>query len=87
MQSNSDNTRLVGDSGYLSLDDRHGRNYMSLMTHENGRAHVRRLCRRVPGNTQHSHGHPVFSLDDHWVLYNSKIGERHNVYMAEVGSV
>ena len=87
MQSNTDNTLLVGDCGYLGPDDREGRNYMSLMTHENGRAHVRRLCRRVPGKTQSSHGHPVFSLDDQWVLYNSQIGETHNVYMADVTSI
>jgi len=87
MQSNTDNTLVVGDCGYLGPDDRDGRNYMSLMTHENGRAHVRRLCRRVPGKTQYSHGHPVFSLDDRWVLYNSKIGETHNVYMADVTSI
>ncbi|MBC8876543.1 MAG: hypothetical protein H8E44_44510 [Planctomycetes bacterium] len=87
MQSNADNTLLVGDCGYLAPDDPDGRNYMSLMTHENGRAHVRRLCRRVPGSSQHSHGHPVFSLDDRWVLYNSKIGDTHNVYMADVESI
>ncbi len=87
MQSNSDNTLVVGDSGYLSPEDRDGRDYMSLMTHRDGRAHVRRLCRRVPGQTQHSHGHPVFSLDDKWVLYNSQIGETHNVYMADVTSI
>ena len=87
IQSNTDNTLVVGDSGYLSPDDPDGRDYMSLMTHENGRAHVRRLCRRVPGKTQHSHGHPVFSRDDQWVLYNSKIGETHNVYMADVTSI
>ncbi len=87
MQSNTDNTLLVGDCGYLGPDDRDGGNYMSLMTHANGRAHVRRLARRVPGKTQHSHGHPVFSLDDRWVLYNSKIGETHNVYMADVKSI
>ncbi len=87
MQSNTNNTLLVGDCGYLGPDDRDGRYYMSLMTHANGRAHVRRLCRRVPGSTQHSHGHPVFSLDDRWVLYNSKIGDTHNVYMADVESI
>lgn len=84
IQSNTDNTLIVGDCGYLSPDDRDGHNYMSLMTHGNGRAHVRRLCRRVPGKTQHSHGHPVFSLDDKWVLYNSKIGDTHNIYMTNV---
>lgn len=87
MQSNTDNTLVVGDCGYLGPDDREGGNYMSLMTHENGRVRVRRLCRRVPGKTQHSHGHPVFSLDDQWVSYNSKIGETHNVFMADVTSI
>jgi len=87
IQSNSDNTLVVGDCGYLGPEDREGGNFMSLMTHANGRAHVRRLCRRVPGSTQHSHGHPLFSLDDQWVLYNSMIGETHNVYMAEVTSL
>jgi oligogalacturonide lyase len=87
IQSNSDNTLVVGDCGYLGPEDEDGRNFMSLMTHSNGRAHVRRLCRRVPGSTQHSHGHPVFSLDDRWVLYNSMIGQTHNVYMADVHSL
>lgn len=87
IQSNTDNTLVVGDCGYLSPDDRDGRNYMSLMTHVNGRAHVRRLCRRVPGKTQYSHGHPIFSLDDKWILYNSKIGDTHNIYMTDVESI
>jgi oligogalacturonide lyase len=87
IQSNTDNTLVVGDSGYLGPDDQDGRNYMSLMTHVGGRALVRRLCQRVPGKSQFSHGHPVFSLDDRWVLYNSKIGDTHNVYMADVESI
>ena len=87
IQSNSNNTLVVGDCGYLAPDDRDGRFYVSLITHASGRGHVRRLCRRVPGQTQHSHGHPVFSLDDKWVLYNSKIGDTHNVYMADVESI
>lgn len=41
----------------------------------------------VPGSTQHSHGHPVFSLDDRWALYNSMISPAHNVYMADVHSL
>lgn len=57
------------------------------MTHAGGRAHVRRLCRRVPGSNQHSHGHPVFSLDDRWVLYNSMLGQTHSVCMADVTSL
>lgn len=87
IQSNSDNTLVVGDCGYLTPEDRQGSNYMSLITHANGRGHVRRLCRRVPGATQHSHGHPVFSLDDRWVLYNSMIGPKNGVCMADVTSL
>jgi len=87
IQSNSDNTLVVGDCGYLGPDDKNGRHYMSLMTHAEGRARVRRLCRRVPGDSQHSHGHPVFSLDDKWVLYNSMIGKTHNLCMADVNSI
>jgi oligogalacturonide lyase len=87
IQSNTANTLVVGDCGYLSPDDKQGRMYMSLMTAANGRANVRRLCRRQPGNTQHSHGHPVFSLDDKWVVFNSRIGERDNIFMADVESI
>ena len=87
IQSNSDNTLVVGDCGYLGPEDQDGGKFMSLMTHANGRAQVRPLCRRVPGSDQHSHGHPVFSLDDCWVLYNSMIGQTHNVYMADVQSL
>jgi oligogalacturonide lyase len=87
IQSNTANTLVVGDAGYLGPGDREGANYMSLMTHSNGRAHVRRLCRRKPGPTQFSHGHPVFSLDDRWVVFNSRIGERENIFMADVESI
>jgi oligogalacturonide lyase len=87
IQSNTANTLVVGDGGYLSPDDKEGGKYMSLMTESNGRVAVRRLCRRQPGNTQHSHGHPVFSLDDRWVLFNSRIGAKDNIFMVEVASV
>jgi oligogalacturonide lyase len=87
IQSNSDNTLVVGDCGYLSPEDRDGARYMSLMTHANGQANVRRLCRRVPGETQESHGHPVFSGDDRWVLFNSRIGPRENIFMADVQTI
>jgi hypothetical protein len=60
---------------------------MSVMTHVNGKEKVRRLCRRKPGPTQFSHGHPVFSLDDRWVIFNSRIGERENIFMADVESI
>ena len=87
IQSNSANTLVVGDCGYLSSGDRDGQNYMSLMTHPNGAANVRRLCRRRPGETEASHGHPVFSPDDRWVLFNSRIGDRDNIFMADVQSI
>lgn len=87
IQSNTANTLVVGDCGYLGPDDRDGGNYMSLMKHANGLASVRRLCRRKPGETQHSHGHPVFSLDDRWVIFNSRIGDRENIFMADVESI
>lgn len=87
IQSNSDNTLVVGDRGYLSYDDKTGDSYMSLMTHVNGVEQVRRLCRRQPGPTQYSHGHPVFSLDDQWVIYNSRIGSKENIAMADVTSL
>jgi oligogalacturonide lyase len=87
IQSNSSNTLVVGDSGYLSPQDKDGGKYVSLMTHTNGRATVRRLCRYQVGGTQHSHGHPVFSLDDRWVLFNSRIGDRDNIFMADVESI
>ena len=87
IQSNTANTMVVGDCGYLGPADRDGANYMSLMTHSNGREQVRRLCRRAPGNTQFSHGHPVFSLDDRWVIFNSRIGARENIFIADVESL
>jgi oligogalacturonide lyase len=87
IQSNTDNTMVVGDCGYLGPDDKDGANFMSVMTHVNGKEKVRRLCRRKPGPTQFSHGHPVFSLDDRWVIFNSRIGERENIFMADVESI
>lgn len=87
IQSNSDNTLIAGDRGFLSYEDKAGGNYMSLMTHGNGVATVKRLCRMVPGPTQYSHGHPVFSRDDKWVVFNSRLGTKENIAMAEVASV
>jgi oligogalacturonide lyase len=87
IQSNSDNSLVVGDRGFLSYEDKQGSFFMSLMTHGNGIANVKRLCRYVPGPTQYSHGHPIFSHDDKWVLFNSRLGTKENVAMAEVGSV
>ncbi len=88
MQSNSDNSLVVGDCGYLGPGDKDGNRYMSLMTHVNGRVVVRRLCQhRSSWKTQNSHPHPVFSPDDKWVLFNSDERGHHNVYMAEVASI
>lgn len=87
IQSNTANTLVVGDAGYLSPTDKDGGKYISLMTESDGRVTVRRLCNYKLGDTQHSHGHPVFSLDDKWVLFNSRVGARDNVFMADVTSI
>jgi len=88
VQSNSDNTLLVGDGAYLSRDDKEGRDYIGLMTHVNGRVQVRRLARHgTSWLTQASHGHPSFSPDDRWVVYNSDAEKSDNVYMADVQSL
>lgn len=87
IQSNSTNTLAVGDRGFRNYEEKDGGNYMALMTHGNGIANLRRLCRYNPGPTQFSHGHPVFSRDDKWVIFNSRIGTKENVAMAEVGSI
>ena len=78
MQSNSDNSLVVGDCGYLGPGDKEGNRYMSLMTHVNGRVVVRRLCQhRSSWKTQNSHPHPVFSPDDKWVLFLAAVLPRH----------
>lgn len=87
IQSNSDNSLIVGDRGFLNREDKDGGNYMALMTHGNGLANLRRLCRYQPGPTQYSHGHPVFSPDDRWVVYNSRLGPKENICMADVTSI
>ena len=88
IQSNSDNSLVVGDRGFLSRDDKEGGKYMSLMTHANGRVQVRRLAwHGSSGLTQASHGHPSFSPDDRWVIYNSDAEKADNVYMADVQSL
>ncbi len=88
IQSNSDNSLVVGDRGYLGRDDKEGGKYMSLMTHTNGRVEVRRLAwHGSSGLTQASHGHPSFSPDDRWVIYNSDAEKSDNVYMADVQSL
>jgi oligogalacturonide lyase len=88
IQSNSDNSLVVGDRAFLSAGDKEGGNYMSLMTHANGRVQVRRLAwHGTSWRTQNSHGHPSFSPDDRWVIYNSDAEKSDNVYMADVQSL
>jgi len=88
IQSNSDNTLVVGDRAYVSADDKEGGQYLGLMTHANGRVQVRRLARHgTSWRTQESHGHPSFSPDDRWVVYNSDAEKCHNVYLADVHSL
>ncbi len=88
IQSNSDNSLVVGDRAFLSPDDKEGSQYMSLMTHANGRVQIRRLAwHGTSWRTQNSHGHPSFSPDDRWVIYNSDAEKSDNVYMADVQSL
>jgi oligogalacturonide lyase len=88
MQSNSDNSLVVGDRAFLSPEDKDGGQYIGLMTHVNGHVQVRRLASHGSSwRTQASHGHPSFSPDDRWVIYNSDAGKCDNVYMADVQSI
>ena len=88
IQSNSDNSLVIGDRAHLRPDDKEGGQYLSLMTHVNGRVQVRRLAwHGTSGRTQASHGHPSFSPDDRWVVYNSDVETCDNVYMADVHSI
>ena len=73
---------------YLSSQDKEGGQYLGLMTHLNGRVRIRRLAwHGTSWRTQESHGHPSFSPDDRWVIYNSDAGKCDNVYMADVQSI
>ncbi len=88
IQSNSDNTLVVGDRAHLSDDDPEGGAFMSLIRHVNGRGEVTRLCRHdTSWRTQISHPHPIFSPDDRWALFTSDSGGSCNVYMADVTSI
>ena len=88
IQSNSDNTLVVGDGAYLSASDKDGNQYIGLMTHVSGNVQIRRLAWHGSSwRTQASHGHPSFSPDDRWVIYNSDAGQCDNVYMADVQSI
>jgi oligogalacturonide lyase len=88
IQSNSDNSIVVGDGASLGPDDKEARKYIDLMTHLNGRVQIRRLAwHGTSGLTQASHGHPSFSPDDKWVIFSSDAEKSNNVYMAEVGSI
>ncbi len=88
IQSNSDNSLVIGDRAHLSRDDSEGGAFMSLITHEGGRGVVKRLCRHdTSWKTQTSHPHPIFSPDDRWGLYSSDAGGACNVYMVDVTSI
>ena len=89
ISSNSDNTLIIGDGAYIGgPEDKEGRNFLGLMTHENGLVKARRLAWHGSSwLTQNSHPHPRFSTDDKWVIYNSDAEKCDNVYMVEVDSL
>lgn len=88
IQSNADNTLIIGDRAHLSPDDRDGGAFMSLIRHEHGRGVVARLCRHdTSWATQISHPHPIFSPDDRWGLFSSDAGGACNVYMVDINSI
>ena len=88
IQSNSDNSVVVGDCAYLSREDTDGGSYLGLMTHVNGEVKVKRLAWHGSSwHTQESHPHPSFSPDDRWVIYNSDADQHHNVYMVDTKSI
>jgi oligogalacturonide lyase len=88
IQSNSDNTLLIGDCAYRTPDDEDGNQYMALMTHDNGLVRIRRLSwHRSSWLNEEAHPHASFSPDDRWVIYNSDIEKCHNIYMADVHSI
>jgi len=88
IQSNSDNSLVVGDRAYLHADDKEGGQYLGLMTHVNGSVQIRHLAwHGTSGRTQASHGHPSFSPDDRWVVYNSDVEKSDNVYLVDTHSI
>ena len=88
IQSNSDNSLCVGDCAYFNPKDDDGDKYLALMTHSNGIVNIKRLAwHGTSWKTQESHPHPVFSPDDRWVIYNSDVEGKYNVYLADVQSV
>jgi oligogalacturonide lyase len=87
-QSNSDNSVCIGDCAYFNPKDDDGDKYLGLMTHGNGVVNMKRLAyHQSSWKTQESHPHPVFSPDDRWVMYNSDIEKKYNVYLADTHSI
>jgi len=82
IQSNSDNSLLVGDRAFAPGFEQ-PKDYMCLMQHKEDTVEVKPLCKHgTSWETQHCHPHPIFTLDDGHVLFNSDAGGHVNVYMA-----
>lgn len=83
VQVNSDETLGVGDGAYLKSDFKDGDKYICLIKYEDGQAKMRLLCRHDNSwETQASHPHPIFTLDNSYVIFNSDRGGKVNIYMA-----
>jgi oligogalacturonide lyase len=84
--SHGDESLLVGDCGpRKDVHDAEGAAWLSLVRLADGRSRLTPLCRHGSSwKTQSSHPHPVFFLDDRWVLFSSDRGGRENVYRVQL---
>lgn len=81
IQTSPDETLFVGDTCMMpNVPD--GWNIMCLVKHEGERAIMQPLCRHdTSWKSQHSHPHPVFTLDGTRVVFNSDREGNSNIYM------
>lgn len=85
IQSNSDNTLRIADRAHRTPDDREGEQMMGLYRFDGGYDRVTWLCERGGDfSLQIAHGHPIFSPDDHEVLFTSNKGGLCQIYTCEV---
>lgn len=83
VQVNSTETMGVGDGAYLRPDFKDGKNFMSLIRYEGGKANMKLLCRHdTSWKAQRAHPHPIFTPDDSSVIFDSDREGNSNIYLA-----